>query len=173
MANHAYVFDCKIKPTYDVVKDLAEQFLKDTLQGKFVLSEEQESPDSDKYFWLALNDYDGVTFWCDDKKMEGIEPDNTSWEGPIVEFRHGHASQFMWWVDIALENWMAHKLQGKIVDDGCWETMEPDFNLKSNYDWWISLHFDTNRLPKKIFKQFYLYPEIAKDFISPTLLAKL
>lgn len=125
MANHAYVFNCKKRYSQEELDNLAEQFCKEVLKDLFKLVKGEES-------WRMLQFIDcdqiGVEFWigwCLNEKCREVK---------AIEIRHGHSTDFEWWVDLYFTNWLAEKLQGNLMDDGDGKVNKPDVKKINSLD---------------------------------------
>lgn len=127
MANHAYVYDTKKEIVKDVISELVKQFNQEIMHGFMKLEEEGD----DGYWCLYHEETNRLPFWITDdfEQLDDGEPSRA------IEFRHSHRGSFMWWVDMALENWLAEKLGGMIVDESDLENVSsPDFESFSTFE---------------------------------------
>lgn len=118
MSNNAHVFNCK-KPFNDaIVTALIEEFVATRLRGLFAIEH-----DPNGAWLLKTSDYETLYIWLNDFTYQESEKEDeekyvTLWEGKCISFQHGHGTQFMWWVDFALEEFIATRLEGEMYDDG-------------------------------------------------------
>jgi len=138
MANHAHVINCKKPFDKKLIVELVQEFIDTRLKGMFHI---ELAEGDDGWNVLAYKDdkYMGVCFWIEDHYDwdEETEERIESSKQKCVSFRHGHGTDFMWWVDISLENFIAHKLEGQIIDDGVCEIMEPVLDKYPTVNDWI------------------------------------
>lgn len=77
--------------------------------------------------------YLGLIFWLDKYgNPETFDPETGTWGEmlPCIEFRHGHAYRFLWWVEHEIREELACLYDAYSVDDATGELEAPD---KSRY----------------------------------------
>jgi len=111
MANHARVWHCKKQFDTKKIKQTLEVFNKEHLFGLFKVWHDDDN------FSIYFNDNNnplidensfviGQGFWIDRDENH-------------LEFRHGHHGRtFDWWLDTALEYYLANVFDGQINDEG-------------------------------------------------------
>ena len=111
MANHAEV-RCKVQPTKEKVKEILDELNRTKFKDIFTI-EELEEDDTEFTFLLQVkkefidhNGYMGQLLWVNKNKPK------------VIEFRHGHQEDFMWWVDLSIENELGAEFNANIYDDG-------------------------------------------------------
>jgi len=141
MANHAYVLRCSF--TQEQVDELARQFCAGPLKGLF----EVRTANDWRMITYKGDDQVGVEYWLTTHPDYGWDeqgkPSPCGDEGrefpeiPAITIRHGHHSDFGWWVDFYWEHYLAAALNGKIVDDcdGVLQTPKVPYDCPTFRSW--------------------------------------
>jgi hypothetical protein len=124
MANHAYIINCKVPIEREGVEALVDRFIDEILNRPSGPLFRLDKPVNASDTWLLRLDndddpiYDGVQFWIDDDEVDG----------PHIALSHGHGHDSWWYIDFALEHWLAYHLDGKIRDDASDVVSDPNLN---------------------------------------------
>lgn len=150
MANCGYVIKCEKEITKEVIDIIVKDFMKEYDLNRFFQLES-----SDVSWCIQCKNkkyYRYLQFWIG--KYSKYDGEEISWTTPCVEFRHSHGfDDLMWWMDFALENYIASKLDGLITDDGDDEIMKPDTNKYKYFREYLIRFYMTNRsLPLKVMR---------------------
>jgi hypothetical protein len=117
MANHAYVIPDKLPDPQRINDDVFAIVKRKFPQFQLEFDATQNS-------WMLSYKGDGyiaMTFWLDEYgDPETFDEATEKWGRmlPCIEFRHGHAYQFMWWVEYEIREELARLYNAQVVDDG-------------------------------------------------------
>jgi len=178
MANHAYA---KTGNKLDV-KELDAHIRKivaEKLNGVF-----EVNYDAKEKTWLIhypKDDYMGFLVWISDeeefgemKRGEFVEYDKPKLirKNSVIEFRHGHTYQFMWWVEGVIRENLGEIYGARMFDDGCdinpkpnpakFETFEKfcdkikgEGTIKGTKDWYLP-DYQRKAIPKEVTEKLNL-----------------
>lgn len=126
MANHAYVVPKGKMPIVEQINKDAQEIVRRKFP-QFVLDfyPPEEIGEGGINWHLHAEPYDGylgLIFWLDKYGNS---------KTPCIEFRHGHAYGFLWWVEHEIREELACLYDAYSVDDAINELEAPD---KSRYD---------------------------------------
>ena len=123
MANHA-----GIKTTGEIDPIVLEKRVREIvsikLKGLFEVESKIYTTGHISFFVFYKNDPDNISlqFWTSDEwdysDTPHIEPRKVASRN-IIEFRHGHTFDFMWWVEGVIRETLGEIYQGEMWDDGC------------------------------------------------------
>jgi hypothetical protein len=112
MANHAYV--ASVRPLYlsDVDANV-RKIVKEKLTDQF----EVDLVEAEKTWYIkakvpTMAEYLSFYFWLDTSSNFPARP-------YVIEFRHGHTFQFMWWVEAVIRENLGQIYEANMYDDGC------------------------------------------------------
>ena len=115
MANHAYIKTEKVIDPHEVFT-LVTEIIKTKLCDLFDVI---PSMDSD-FIVIYKSDPDfQFSFWIDDDIDYEDNTPKIIRRNSVLEFRHGHLFNFMWWVEGVIRENLGKSLNGRMFDDGC------------------------------------------------------
>ena len=129
MANHAYAACIhQLDPTEvdGHVRRLVKEKLADAFEVNF--------DEGEKSWYLAPKDvpehiagYLSFSFWLETKSTFPARP-------YVIEFRHGHTFDFMWWVEAVIRENLGQIYGAHMYDDGCEIDPEPNPERYETFD---------------------------------------
>lgn len=158
MANHGYVIVKKLPPAKKVDAELRD------IVAKF--------PQFDLHFYAKERSWDfllrsdnkfGMSFWLD----------KTYKKEPCIEFRHGHGSNFFWWIEYEIREELGLRYDAIMADDGDNRRTKPKKKRYSFYSeyarenmsrWWTA--FEADRFNKELAELRTWLPEELKSLIG-------
>lgn len=126
MANHAYVIPKGKMPSPEQINQDAQEIVKRKFPQFTLTFQPPEQVGKDGVHWHLHAEPDdgylGLIFWLGEYGDPATynEEDGT-WGRmlPCIEFRHGHAFRFLWWVEYEIREELACRYNAYSVDDGC------------------------------------------------------
>lgn len=125
MANHGYV---RTKTTLD--KARVHQITLDVIKKHKLTSLKLERNEEGTEWILFVDNNNAVHFWIDDEKEYGQEIEGKWVDYPkpkiisknsVIEFRHGHGWDIMWWMEHPFMYAFIQEFGGAAYDDGIGE----------------------------------------------------
>lgn len=140
MANHAYVIPKGKMPTADQINKDAQEIVRRKFP-QFVLDyippDEIKGGEANWHLHSVPDDgYLGMIFWIDEYgDPESFDEKTETWSRmlPCIEFRHGHAYRFMWWVEYEIREELARLYDAYSVDDATGEFDPPQLERYDTY----------------------------------------
>ncbi len=167
MANHAYVKTDQFLNPKEVDAHV-RRIVKEKLGDAFIVNFDEE--DMSWFIDYPKHDYIGFVFWLADdiEYGSGEGDDYEPYDEPlrmsrqsVIEFRHGHTFNFMWWVEGVIRENLGAIYNARMFDDGCEIDPEPHpekyetFNTFVGNDPFRRKHymFMTDEAPKELLKK--------------------
>jgi hypothetical protein len=150
MANHAYAKTGN-KLDHKEVDAHIRRIVEEKLKGLFVVDYNEEEK-----LWSVgypKDDYMAFLIWISDEvEYENGESKLIS-EGSVIEFRHGHSFQFMWWVEGVVRENLGKIYNARMFDDGCEIDPKPNHVRYETFEIFCRTKDDLTQMDKKLVKQ--------------------
>lgn len=173
MANHAYAKTGKTLDPQEVgehIKRLVKEKLGDLFNVEY-------NPDGE-YMWVVSckkDDKIAFAFWISDD-YEYSNPDisypNPGWDkktvlskNSVLEFRHGHGFNFMWWVEGVIRENLGKIYNANMFDDGCEIDPKPSPEIYETFETFCSRRGKPKEQKKHWFPE-YERKETPKELIE-------
>lgn len=150
MANHAYAKTGKTLDQKDVDVNI-RKIVADKLKGLFEVKYDKD----EKTWWIKYVKDDQISFlvWISDEIDYEEEDGKLVSKDSVLEFRHGHSWQFMWWVEGIVRENLGKIYNARMFDDGCEIEPKPVPDHYETFEIFCSTKPDCTPKEKKEIKQ--------------------
>jgi hypothetical protein len=153
MANHGYIFAKELPDAETINKDVQEIVARKF--PMFIVNFDPEAAwhEGKKGLWnIIFKNEDpntfriGIQFWMSERERYEYDEEKDE-EGelidklPCIEFKHGHGSQFLWWLEYEIREELATRYNCTIADDGDGEENPPHTKRYNTfYEYFSDIH---------------------------------